>query len=250
MEVWIYRFTAKQLRSIHSDHLGFILASSHCCNELASVSPYIIFEHEIDEANEVENAFIQTRFFTLVRHQIGKIFEYRDLCNSYVGKLRKTYPASAEKLGKRIGEISRRIDRAEWARTVRNKVAFHFDPSYVEESLAHLPNDQPLNFVVGRIHGVTNFTFVDRILVESMFRDAGDGDKAAGRTIVQRWTIDLQKLITHLHAEIMESIFARHGLIRRAEESEIRDKYCAERGNVCIPLSTPERDEPLRQSND
>src|SRR5215216_2980688 len=76
MKTWIFRFTAKQLRAVHSDHLGFILASSHCCNELTSVSPYLIFEHELEEANEVEKAFILIRFFTLVRFQIAKIFEY------------------------------------------------------------------------------------------------------------------------------------------------------------------------------
>jgi hypothetical protein len=133
MKTWIYRFTAKQLGLMHPDHLGFVIASSHCCNELTGLMPYLIFEHTSEAVNEIEKSFLDIRFLTLVRIQIAKIFEYRDLCDDYVGKIRKTFPATAKMVAERSREISRKINSASWAKTVRNKVAFHFDASYATE---------------------------------------------------------------------------------------------------------------------
>ena len=238
MKTWTVRFTAKQLRSIHPDHLGFILASSHCCNELTSVSPYLIFEHDLAKANEVEKAFLLIRFFTLVRFQIAKIFEYRDLSNGYVAKIRKTFPATAEKLGQRSAVITRRIRAARWAETVRNKVAFHFDAAYALQALANLTPDHELSFVVGRMRGVTAFDFADRILAGAMFLEAGGGDTDAGRDVVKTWTIELQNQIADFHAQTMEELFQQYGLLRKREETELRDCYCAAPGSVAVPLST------------
>jgi type IV secretory pathway TraG/TraD family ATPase VirD4 len=109
MKTWLCRFTAKQLGSMHADHLGFIIASSHCCNELLALSPYLIFEQDSEKANEVEKSFIDVRFFTIVRMQIAKIFEYRDLCNGYVRRIRKTFPSTAEKVAERSRSILGRL---------------------------------------------------------------------------------------------------------------------------------------------
>jgi hypothetical protein len=233
-----FRFTAKQLRSIHPDHLGFILASSHCCNELTSVSPYLIFEHDLEAANEVEKAFIHLRFFTLVRLQIGKFVEYRDLCNKYVGAIRKTFPATARKIGVRSSAISRRIKAARWAETVRNKVAFHFDTNYALGALDKVDAEQKLKFIVGRMRGVAAFDFADRIIVNSMFLEAGAGDESKGEHIVLKWASGLQRQIADFHAETMQELFAQYGLMKTHEEMELRDDYCANPGSVCISLST------------
>lgn len=237
MNVWAYRFTAKQLRSIHPDHVGFILASSHCCNELTSVAPYLIFEQDTDEVNEVEQALILIRFFTLVRLQIGKIFEYRDLCNEYVAKIRRTFPATAERIGERSKLISRRIRAAGWAETVRNKVAFHFDSSYAAEALNNLTPDHELKFIVGQTRGVTAFDFADRILTAAMFIEAGKGDYEAGRDAVQKWTIELQSEIAAFHARTIQEIFQQYGLMKEAEELELRDQYCSSPGKAFIPIA-------------
>jgi hypothetical protein len=240
MKTWIFRFTAKQLGSMHPDHLGFILASSHCCNELTSLSPYLIFEQNSLYANEVEKSFIQIRFFTIVRMQIAKIFEYRDLCNGYVGRIRKTFPATAEKVAERTRTISRQINSARWAETVRNKVAFHFDAQYAVQCLKNLPQDESLSFIVGRMRGITSFDFADRVLVGSMFLEAGSGDHDAGQDIVKNWTIGLQNRIVDFHAQTMEELCNHYGLLGRREECELRDQYCATKGEICIPLSTSE----------
>jgi hypothetical protein len=238
MKIWRVRFSAEQLRSIHHDHLGFILASSHCCNELNSVSPYIIFEQNLEELNQAERSFIQIRLFTVIRFQIAKIFEYRDLCNTYISNIRKTYPATAKKLESKSKIISRRIAAAHWAKTVRNKVAFHYDASYALDCLKAAPADQELYFFAGQIRGLTAFDFADRILVNSMFADAGGGDTSKGRDVVMQWSIELQSLITKFHAETVGEIFKFAGLWKNQEEMEIRDKYCAVPGTTCIPLST------------
>lgn len=237
MQTWIYRFTAEKLGSMHPDHLGFVLASSHCCNELTALSPYLVFEHDSTTANETEKTFIDMRFLTVVRTQIAKIFEYRDLCDGYVGKIRKTFPGMANKVAERSREISRQINSAGWAKTVRNKVAFHFDPSYAVKSFEKVPQDEELNFIVGRMRGVTAFGFADRVFTGSMFFEAGSGDVNAGQDIVRDWTIGLQTKIVDFHAETMDELFRHYGLMAKAEECELRDGFCGMRGKDCIPLA-------------
>lgn len=238
MEITAFRFTAKQLRSIHKDHLGFILASSHCCNELTSVGPYIIFEHDSETANEVEKSFILLRFFTLVRLQVAKIFEYRDLCNRYVKGIRATFPATAKRVSEQVKPISRKIDSARWAQTLRNKVAFHFDASYVVQALEQASPDDGLAFFVGRIRGLTSFDFADKILVNSMFTEAGKGNSELGNQIVLEWATDLRQDISAFHAKNMIEIFDSYGLLSKREKVELRDSYCAAMGTTTIPIST------------
>jgi hypothetical protein len=238
MEVSLFHFSARRLQTIHADHLGFLIASSHCCNELICVMPYLIFEQDIEDANEVERAMINIRFFTIVRHQIAKIFEYRELCNDYVGRIRKTFPSLAESVQAESKLISRRINAAKWAEAVRNKVAFHFDAQYAAEILMRTPPDQELAFMAGKYRGVTVFDFADRIIVDAMFLDAGNGDRELGLNVVREWTIELQRQIEGFHAKIVRQIFSQYGIFQNQEQSEIRDAWCALPGQVAIPLST------------
>jgi hypothetical protein len=90
------------------------------------------------------------------------------------------------------------------------------------------------------MQGVTAFNFADRVMVGSMFKDAGGGDEKSGADIVKKWTIELQSLITTFHAETMTELFTLYGLIRKGEEAELRDQYCAAHGSVSIPISTLE----------
>jgi hypothetical protein len=238
MKVSVFRFTARQLQLIHPDHLGFVISSSHCCNELTCVMPYIIFEQDITKANSVEGSFINIRFFTILRLQIAKIFEYRDLCNNYISKIRKTFPATATKLQNETKQISRCINTAKWAETLRNKVASHFDQPYALNAIKDLPPSTSLTFVTGSLHGLTAFDFADTAIVRAMFIEAGFGDEEAGKKAVLRWTIDLQKLITAFHAGVIKNIFQQYGIFQNEEEAEIRNEWCAAPGAIAIPLST------------
>jgi hypothetical protein len=80
--------------------------------------------------------------------------------------------------------------------------------------------------------------FADRILVASMFGEAGNGDQQVGADTVRKWTIELQRLITQFHAQTVQEVFSSYGLIGTPEEMELRDKFCANPGSVCIPLTT------------
>lgn len=238
MKITIFQFTAKELRSIHSDHLGFLIASSHCCNELTAVMPYIIFEHDLSTANDAEKAFIRLRFYTLVRLQVAKIIEYRDLCNGYIGTIRKTFPGLAEKISDDAGAISRKIQSAKWAMTVRNKVAFHFDTKYALQVLNSVGNETLLKFMVGSIRGLTAFDFADQLICLAMFSDAGNGDESRGQDVVKNWTTELRLQILNFHSDITKDIFQQYGLMKKSEEIEIRQQYCGSRGSDFIPLTT------------
>src|SRR6202022_193405 len=83
MDAFVFGFDAKRLRAIPRQYLGFLVASGHCCNELSILLPYIIFEHDLTNANEFETAFIQTRKFTIDRVIISKIVEHGNLCAKF-----------------------------------------------------------------------------------------------------------------------------------------------------------------------
>ena len=58
MDAFVFQFDAKRLRAVPRDYLGFLVASGHCCNELAIQLPYILFEQDLRRANDFEIAFI------------------------------------------------------------------------------------------------------------------------------------------------------------------------------------------------
>src|ERR1700728_1085682 len=80
MDAFVFRFDAKGLRAVPRDYVGFLVASGHCCNELSILLPYIIFEHDLTDADEFEAAFIQIRKFRIDRVIISKIVEHGELC--------------------------------------------------------------------------------------------------------------------------------------------------------------------------
>lgn len=108
-----------------------------------------------------------------------------------MGRIRKTFPSLAESVREEAGLISHRISDAKWAQVVRNKVAFHFDDQYAAEILKRTPPNQELIFIAGKHRGQTAFDFADRIIVEAMFLDAGNGDRELGLNVVKEWTIEI-----------------------------------------------------------
>jgi hypothetical protein len=144
METFIYRFTASQLRAIPKRHLGFLIASGHCCNELAVLLPYIIFEQDIAQSNETESAFILTRKFTIDRVLISKIVEYGNFCTEFFsGTDTNSDPFIAE-LVKDYELIAGELKSAKWARILRNKVSFHYDHKYASDAIEKLDGNNSL----------------------------------------------------------------------------------------------------------
>jgi hypothetical protein len=103
-----------------------------------------------------------------------------------------------------------------------------------------MPKDENLNFIVSRMRGVTAFGFAEQVLAGSMFLEAGSGDATTGHDIVRDWTIGLQFKIIDFHAQTMDELFRQYGLINKGEECELRDEYCAKRGEICIPITALE----------
>jgi hypothetical protein len=117
MDAFVFRFDAKGLRAVPRDYVGFLVASGHCCNELAILLPYIIYEHDLKRANEFEIAFILTRKFTIDRILISKTFEYEKLCSKFfkrhqgsadpfISELARTFDPITPRLKPRNGQLS------------------------------------------------------------------------------------------------------------------------------------------------
>jgi hypothetical protein len=135
MDGYIFRFDARKFRKIPKRYLGFLVASGHCCNELTILLPYIIFEHELMDANEFEAAFIQTRKFTIDRIIISKIVEHGELCSKFFKANEDPTDTRLLELKKSYEPIAARISSAKWARVMRNKISFHYDPEHALNAL-------------------------------------------------------------------------------------------------------------------
>jgi hypothetical protein len=237
MDAWVFRFSAKQLRAIPSRYLGFLIASGHCCNELAILLPYIIFEHDLSRANAVEVAFILTRKFTIDRVIISKIVEYGNLCSKWF----KSQSASADQLAHQFKAdfepIAEKIGSARWARILRNKTSFHYDAEHALNALGTLDDDHPLQLIAGPIKGVTLFEFAEDVVSRPSFEEAGCGDVGRGMDVANKFIVDLVGLITTFHAQTTISIFEAHGLVWERLPMKLREKYCAAPGEVRVPIS-------------
>lgn len=237
MDAFVFRFDAKRLRAIPRDCLGFLVASGHCCNELAILLPYIIYEHDLTRANDFETAFILTRKFTIDRILISKIFEYGKLC----AKFCKQHEGSSEpylaELIRAFEPIAAEIKAAKWAAILRNTISFHYDPQYALTSMDRLEDDHPLHLMAGRLKGLTLFEFAEEITSRPIFEAAGNGDIGKGMEAVNAFIVELVSTITTFHARATISMFRAHGMVSERIEMKLRNKYCAAPGDVRIPIS-------------
>jgi len=237
MDAFIFRFTAKQLRSLPSRYLGFLIASGHCCNELAILLPYLIFEHDLTDSNEAETAFILTRKFTIDRILISKIIEYDHLCKKFfTGRIASSDPVIVE-LAEKYRSIGEKIKTAKWARILRNKISFHYDHAHALLAIDRLDGDHPLMVIAGRTKGLTLFDFAEEIVTRPIFEEAGRGDIGQGMDVANDFIRDLVGGITTFHAQTTISMFRSHGMISERVQSEMREAYCGRPDGARIPLS-------------
>jgi hypothetical protein len=237
MEAFRFCFDAKRLRAVPDRYLGFLIASSHCCNELAVLLPYAIFEHNLKNANDAECAFILTRKFTLDRILVSKIVEYGDLCSKFFKSTARSQDNLLLECKKRYEPIDAQLKSAKWARILRNKISFHYDPEQALSASRQLEDSHPLQFIAGRIKGITLFDFAEEIVSRPIFALAGGGDIGKGMDVTDKFTVKLVNLITEFHALTTINLFKSFGLLSERIESEIREKYCAAPGDFYVPLS-------------
>jgi len=237
MDAFMFRFSAQQLRAIPPHRLGFLIASGHCSNELAILLPYIIFEHDLTRANDVEVAFILTRKFTIDRIIISKIVEYGNLCSKFFRHSKGSSDQLVQELQKEFAPIEEKLRAAKWARILRNKISFHYDPDHAMAALAALDFAHPLRLIAGRIKGLTLFDFAEEIVSRPTFEAAGDGDIGAGMDAANRFIVDLVGSITTFHARATISMFKAHELLTERVQLDIRERYCGSPDRMRVPLS-------------
>ena len=237
MDAFVFQFDAKRLRAVPRDYLGFLVASGHCCNELAILLPYILFEQDLRRANDFEIAFILTRKFTIDRILISKIFEYGKLCSKFF----KLHQGSADlfisELAKAFDPIAAKIKTAKWAAILRNTISFHYDPQHALTSLDRLDDDHPLSLMAGRLKGLTLFEFAEEITSRPIFKAAGDGNIGKGMDAANAFIVELVNAITTFHAYATKSMFRNHGMVSERIQMKLRDRYCAAPGDLRIPIS-------------
>jgi hypothetical protein len=237
MDAFRFRFDAKHLRKVPERYLGFLIASGHCCNELAILLPYILFEHDLRRANDVECAFILTRKFTIDRILISKIVEYGELCLKFFDDKNGPSDTLLLELSKNYEPIAAQIKSAKWARILRNKISFHYDYQQAISALNKLDDNHPLQLIAGKIKGVTLFDFAEEIVSRPIFEAAGGGDIGKGMDIASKFIVSLVSSITSFHARMTIALFKSFGMISERVQSDLREKYCAAPGEIRVPIS-------------
>jgi hypothetical protein len=214
-----------------------MIASGHCCNEIAILLPYIVFEQEQIDANEFESAFILCRRFIIDRILISKIVEYGDMCSRFFDDNQDSADTTLADMAKAYEPIEAQLKSAKWARILRNKISFRYDQTHALSALTELHDDHPLRLLAGRLKGLTLFEFAEEIVSRPIFESAGKGDIGKGMDVTNSFIIKLVSAITTFHAKATISLFKKHGMISERIQTEIREKYCARPGTVRIPLS-------------
>jgi hypothetical protein len=237
MDAFVFQFTAKQLRNVSRDYIGFPVASSHCCNELVILLPYIMYEHDIRRANDFETAFILTRKFTVDGIIISKIFEYWKLCLKFFKQNEASSDPFFSELNRAFDPIAAEIKAAKWVAILRNKISFHYDQKHALSALDGHPDDHPLRRMAGRLKGLTLFEFAEEISSRPILEEAGNGDIGKGMEVVNTFLVQLVNKITRFHADATGSIFAAYGMLSAPTKMKLRNKYCAAPGEVRIPIS-------------
>ena len=237
MNGFIFRFDVKKLRAIPRRYLGFLVASGHCCNELSILLPYIIFEHDLRDANEFEAAFIQSRRFTIDRVIISKIVEHGKLCSKFFGANRSSSDAQLLNLEQNYEPIAKKIKAAKWARIMRNKISFHYDPDHALGALDLLEEEHPLRLMAGTIKGLTLLEFAEEITSRPIFEAAGKGDIGSGMDTAHAFIRELVGDITSFQAQATTSMFKAYGMVSERIQTELRDRYCAAPGEIRTPIS-------------
>ena len=237
MDAFRFRFDAKHLRKVPERYFGFLIASGHCCNELAILLPYILFEHDLRRANDVECAFILTRKFTIDRILISKIVEYGELCLKFFDDKNGPSDTLLLELSKNYEPIAAQIKSAKWARILRNKISFHYDYQQAISALNKLDDNHPLQLIAGKIKGVTLFDFAEEIVSRPIFEAAGGGDIGKGMDIASKFIVSLVSSITSFHARMTIALFKSFVMISERVQSDLREKYCAAPSEIRVPIS-------------
>jgi hypothetical protein len=140
-------------------------------------------------------------------------------------------------LGQDYEPIASAIRSAKWARILRNKISFHYDPVHGLEGLEKLGDDHPMKLVAGRIKGLTLFDFAEDIVTRPTFEMAGKGDIGQGMDTIHKFIVDSVSAITSFHAKATISIFEAYGMISERTQTEVREQYCGAPGGAHVPIS-------------
>ncbi len=237
-----FSFKPSELKKVHPDHLGFIISSSLCCNDISLVGMHIIFEQQRNPSlTPAELAFINCRQMMVLRHLIAKIFEYNQLVQKYFAAIRVTYPAGFENIRGQYSEIAREIGKATWVATFRNKIAFHFDPAFARKSLDELTTDDEVHMYAGQYQGATVFEFADDVILGPLISSLGNGNLLEGLKVVSGFAASVSGKIVRFHATTMITEFEAQGLLRRKTEDLVREERCGELDGARIPLMVGKR---------
>ncbi|MEN5080933.1 hypothetical protein ABE438_00475 [Bosea sp. TWI1241] len=229
-------FSAGDLKRIHPAHRGYLIASSHACNQINFSKIYHILENDNLVDRSPENAFIAIRQLNLLRFCISSIFEFNTLTSNYLGSIKEIFPTFAEKHKKSHAAIVRKISNERWVKILRNKFSFHFSATESLEMLENMPDDHGLYFIFGNSIGEVAYSFAEEIVSSNLAYGAGNGQIKAGSEKLWETMSNASSSIMNFHAILVSDILYQYNLNKDFEEIEAKNESYGSPGINFIPV--------------
>jgi hypothetical protein len=165
------------------------------------------------------------------------IVEHGELCAKFFKANTEPSDEHLLKLKTAYEPIAEKIKSAKWARIMRNKISFHYDPEQALNALDLLDDNHPLRLMAGTLKGLTLFEFAEEITSRPIFESAGRGDIASGIDTAIIFIRELVGEITRFQSQSTIEMFKSFGMVSERVKTEMRDRYCAAPGEVRMPIS-------------
>jgi hypothetical protein len=167
MQLHHFQLTRKQLDAIPEAERTLIVLLAHAANELSVLAKLLHFssislgDHSL--LVEARNA----QFLTLSRLLAGRIYECWKLLQSafFQTRLSKSYePKFDEQARDALEALKKYFGRTNLIENVRNKFAFHYEPSQIAAGYAKLADGDPLDVYLSKANANTLYVFADAIV--------------------------------------------------------------------------------------
>lgn len=235
-------FTADKIKKLHPAERIFVTASSFACNQLSTWRIFSIIEDFEAARKHPEKAFIFIRHLVFLRLSVGSIFEFNNLNSTYFGQIRHIYPSRFDGYRKLYSPISKLLQDNRWIVRLRNKLTFHFDPTYIGEIIDKVDKKAELHFVFGRKQGELAYFFAEEIISLGLIDEIGNGNHESGVRRLQTFCNQATSSIIDYHSHVVKNIFEQNGMFSNREEIMASPDSYAEIGKTRLPVFVRGRD--------
>lgn len=169
-----YRFTVTKgsLRDVPAPARKFLLAASHCLNEICILQKLLAIQAGSLVEDEPEQTLQAHQGMFLLRLLAGKLVEAWNTMSHYFGPIACKFEPGLER--ETIAALSRLrryfAERANSLRAARDGFVFHYSTDLIDAEFEALPDDATFQTVVGSMSGNTFMGFADEVAGRALLK--------------------------------------------------------------------------------